>query len=55
MSETKRVDPSFLDGKEPIAVGYKVFSWGWTGYGGYSYADENGTVEGGVHTVTGEL
>ena len=55
MNETKRVDASFLEGKEPLAVGYKVFGWGWTGYGDYSYADENGTVEGGVHTVTGEL
>ena len=55
MKETKRVDPSFLDGKEPIAKGYKIFSWDWTGYGGYSYADENGTVEGSVHTITGKL
>ena len=55
MNETKRVDASFLDGKEPIAVGYKVFGWDWTGFGGYNYADENGVVEGGVHTVTGEL
>ena len=55
MNETKRVDASFLEGKEPIAVGYKVFGWDWTGYGGYSYADENGVVEGSVHTVTGTL
>ena len=55
MKETKRVDASFLKDKEPIAVGYKVFGWDWTGFGGYSYADENGTVEGSVHTVTGEL
>lgn len=55
MNETKRVDASFLDGKEPIATGYKIFSWDWTGYGGYCYADENGEVEGSVHTVTGKL
>ena len=55
MKETKRVDASFLDGKEPIATGYKIFSWDWTGYGDYSYADENGIVEGSVHTVTGNL
>ncbi len=55
MNETKRVDASFLKGKEPIAVGYKVFGWDWTGYGDYSYADENGAVEGSVHTVTGKL
>lgn len=55
MNETKRIDPSELDGKEPIATGYKIFNWDWTGYGGYCYADENGDVEGSVHTVTGEL
>ena len=56
MNETKRVDPSFLDGKEPIAKGYKIFSWDWTGYNGaYCYADENCNVEGSVHTVTGEI
>ena len=56
MNETKRVDPSFLDGKEPIAKGYKIFSWDWTGYNGaYCYADENGNVEGSVHTVTGKI
>lgn len=55
MNETKRIDPSMLDGKEPIAVGYKIFNYDWTGYGGYSYADESGNVEGSVHTVTGNL
>ena len=55
MNETKRVAPSMLDGKEPIAVGYKIFNWDWTGYNNYSYADENGEVEGSVHTVTGNL
>ena len=56
MNETKRVDPSFLDNKEPIAKGYKIFSWDWTGYNGvYCYADENGNVEGSVHTVTGKI
>ncbi len=55
MNETKRIDPSELDGKEPIATGYKIFGWDWTGYGGYCYADENGNVEGSVHTGTGEL
>ena len=55
MNETKRVDASFLDGKEPIAVGYKIFGWDWSGYGGYSYADENGEVEDSVHTETGRL
>ena len=55
MKETKRVVPSMLDGKKPIAVGYKIFNWDWTGYNDYSYADENGEVEGSVHTVTGNL
>ena len=55
MKETKRVAPSMLDGKKPIAVGYKIFNWDWTGYNDYSYADENGEVEGSVHTVTGDL
>ena len=55
MKETKRIDPSMLDGKEPIAVGYKIFCWDWTGYNDYSYADENGEVEGSVHTVTDKL
>ena len=55
MNETKRIDPSELDGKEPIAVGYKIFNYDWTGCGGYCYADENGNVEGSVHTVTGKL
>ena len=55
MKETKRVAPSMLDGKKPIAVGYKIFNWDWTGYNDYSYADENGEVEGSVHTVTGNL
>ena len=55
MNETKRIDPSELDGKEPIATGYKIFGWDWTGYGGYCYADKNGNVEGSVHTVTGKL
>ena len=55
MKETKRVAPSMLDGKKPIAVGYKIFNWDWTGYNDYSYADENGEVEGSVHTVTGNI
>ena len=55
MKETKRVAPSMLDGKKPIAVGYKIFNWDWTGFNDYSYADENGEVEGSVHTVTGNL
>lgn len=56
MNETKRVDTSFLDGKEPIAKGYKIFSWDWVGYNGaYCYADENSNVEGSVHTVTGKI
>ena len=55
MKETKRVAPSMLDGKKPIAVGYKIFNYDWTSYNDYSYADENGEVEGSVHTVTGDL
>ena len=55
MKETKRVAPSMLDGKKPIAVGYKIFNYDWTGYNDYSYADENGEVEGSVHTVTGNI
>ena len=55
MKEIKRVAPSMLDGKKPIAVGYKIFNYEWTGYNDYSYADENGEVEGSVHTVTGDL
>lgn len=52
---TKRIDPALLEGKKPLATGYKVFNWDWTGYGDYCYADENGNVEGSVHTVTGEI
>ena len=55
MNETKRIDPSLLDGKDPIAIGYKIFNYDWTGYNDYSYADENGEVEGSVHTVSGNL
>lgn len=56
MKETKRVDLSFLEGKEPIAKGYKIFNWDWTGYNcAYCYADENCNVECSVHTVTGKI
>lgn len=55
MNETKRIDPAELEGKEPIAVGYKIFDWRWAGYNDYCYADENDNVEGSVHTVTDEL
>ena len=51
----KRIDPALLEGKEPLATGYKVFNWDWTGYGDYCYADDNGNVEGSVHTVTGKI
>ena len=52
---TKRIDPASVEGRDPIATGYKIFSWDWSAYGGYNYADENGNVESSVHTVTGEL
>lgn len=52
---TKRIDPALLDGKEPLATGYKVFDWDWTGHNDYCYADDDGNVEGSVHTVTGNI
>lgn len=53
--ETKRIDPATLEGKTPIGCGYKIFENDWSAKGGYCYADENGEVEGSVHTVTGDL
>ncbi len=55
MDVTKRVSPEVIEGKEPIAKGYKIFDYKWCGRNDYCYADENGNVEGTVHTVTGEL
>jgi hypothetical protein len=52
---TRRINPKTLEGKEPLAAGYKIFNWDWTGRGNYCYADENGNVEGSVHTVTGSI
>ena len=39
---------------EPLATGYKIFNWDWTGAGDYCYAD-GGELEGSVHTVDGDL
>lgn len=55
MNQTMRIEPSSLEGKEALAVGYKIFDWNWGASGNYCYADENGEVEGSVHTVTGPL
>lgn len=55
MKETKRIDPAALEGKEAIASGYKIFNWDWSAQNNYYYADENGEVEGSVHTVTGKI
>ncbi|MBS5433952.1 MAG: hypothetical protein KHY12_09390, partial [Firmicutes bacterium] len=55
MNQTMRIEPSSLEGKEALAVGYKIFDWNWGAMGGYCYADENGEVAGSVHTVTGPL
>ena len=55
MNTTKRIDPPELDGKEPLATGYKIFNYDWSANGNYMYADEDGNVEGSVHTVTGRL
>lgn len=52
---TRSVSPKFLEGKKPLGCGYKVFDWSWGAKGDYCYADENGNVEGSVHTVTGKL
>ena len=52
--KTYRVDPKEYEGKEPIAEGYKIFNWDWTGAGPYCYAD-GGAIAGSVHTVEGEL
>lgn len=52
---TYRIDPKELEGMETLAVGYKVFNEDWKGYGEYCYADENGSVEGSVHRVDGDL
>ena len=53
MGETKRVDISYLEGKKPLAWGYKIFKYDWS-CNGYVYAD-NGEVEGSIHTVTGSI
>ena len=53
--KTMRVDPSFLDGKEPLAVGYKIFEYDGGANGDYCYCDESNVMEGSVHTVTGPL
>ncbi len=55
MNQTMRIEPSSLEGKKALAVGYKIFDWNWGAKGGYCYADKNGEVEGSVHTVTGPL
>ena len=55
MNQTMRIEPSSLEGKKALAVGYKIFDWNWGTSGNYCYADENGEVEGSVHTVTGPL
>ena len=55
MNQTMRIEPSSLEGKKALAVGYKIFDWNWGASGNYCYADENGEVEGSVHTVTGPL
>lgn len=52
---TRRINPETLEGKEPLATGYKIFNRDWTGYDNYCYADEDGNVEGSVHTVTGSI
>ena len=51
---TYRVDPKDYDGKKPLATGYKIFNWDWTGAGEYCYAAD-GEIEGSVHTVDGNL
>jgi len=53
---TKRVDPKKYEGVEPLATGYKILNNDWSAsYGDYNYADENGNVEGTVHTMDGDL
>ena len=51
--KTYRIDS--IEGKEPLAKGYKIFNWDWTGRGDYCYADADGKVEGGIHTVDGDI
>lgn len=48
--KTYRVDPALYADKEPIAEGYKIFNWDWTGQGDYSYAAD-GKIAGSVHQV----
>ncbi|MEG1758252.1 MAG: hypothetical protein RR235_07325, partial [Oscillospiraceae bacterium] len=39
-----------------LATWYKIFNWDWSAnYGNYCYADENGNVEGSIHTMAGDL
>ena len=52
---TKRVSADTLEGKDPLAVGYKIFEHDWGAQGGYHYADRDGDAAGSVHTVTGAL
>jgi len=52
---TYRIDPQEIEGVEVLATGYKIFNDDWTAHGDYPYTDENGTVEGSIHKVDGEL
>lgn len=53
---TRRIYQAKLEGKKPLAIGYKVFLKDWsTKYGNYKYATPNGKAIGTVHTVTGIL
>ena len=51
--KTYRIDS--VAGKAVLAEGYKIFNWDWTGADNYCYADENGNIEGSIHTVDGKL
>ena len=56
MNDRKTYRLDSIDGKEPLAEGYKIFNWDWTGADPeYVYADADGNVEGSIHTVDGEL
>lgn len=54
MEEQRTYRLDSVEGKEPLATGYKILNWDWTGQGSYCYADDNG-IEGSIHTVTGKI
>lgn len=53
MNKIYRIAPDEIEGMEPLAIGFKIFNWDWTGIGDYCYA--GGEIEGSIHKVEGEI